>query len=57
VTVRIRGRHGVTEHRYPRGEPPAALAALDALVSPILIGWIDGVPPPGVRIDSSPRRS
>jgi hypothetical protein len=54
VTVRLRGRSGVTDHSYSRGSPPAALVALDALLSPIVLGWIDHDPPAGVRFDDTP---
>lgn len=53
VTVRIR-RRGVTEHRYSRGEPPNDLSDLDVLLSPILLGWVDGESPPGVLFDEVP---
>jgi hypothetical protein len=54
VTVRIRGRMGVSEHRYSRGGPPVEFAALDALLSPVLLGWVDGEPVAGVRFDTFP---
>jgi hypothetical protein len=54
VTVRIRGRAGVTEHRYSRGGPPGELSNLDDLLSPILLGWIDGDAPLAVHFKSSP---
>lgn len=54
VTVRIRGQADITEHRYSRGEPPKEFAALDALLSPILLGWIDGDSVAGLRFDDSP---
>jgi hypothetical protein len=54
VTVRIRGVTGVTEHRYSRGGPPIEFAALDALLSPVLLGWVDGDSPVGLRFDDSP---
>jgi hypothetical protein len=54
VTVRIRGAAGVTEHRYSRGEAPSAFAALDELLSPILLGWIDGEHVRGVRYNDVP---
>jgi hypothetical protein len=54
VTVRIRCRTGVTQHSYSRGDPPHELAALDALLSPMLLGWIDGEPPDAVHFDQVP---
>ncbi len=54
VTVRIGSRAGVTEHTYSRDEPPDELSALDALLSPILLGWVDGNPVSGLRFDQSP---
>jgi hypothetical protein len=54
VTIRIRGRAGVTEHRYSRGGPPGELSNLDDLLSPVLLGWIDGDAPPAVHFKRSP---
>jgi hypothetical protein len=54
VTVRIHGMAVVTEHTYSRGGPPIEFAALDALLSPVLLGWVDGVPPESLRFDDSP---
>jgi hypothetical protein len=54
ATVRIRGESGVTEHMYSRGEPPSGLSNLDELLSPILLGWIDGEAIPGVIINGAP---
>jgi len=54
VTVQIRRHGGVTEHTYSRGGPPVEFAALDTLVSPILLGWIDGEAPTGVRFNEVP---
>lgn len=54
VTIRIRGHAGVTEHAYSRGGPPIEFAALDDLLSPILLGWIDGVAPTEVRFNELP---
>ena len=54
VTVRIRRSAGVTEHTYSRGGPPNEFSALDALLSPIGVGWIDGAASAGVRFNSFP---
>jgi len=54
VTIRTRGPGGVTEHRYSRGDPPREFAALDALLSPILVGWVDGEASPGVHFNDAP---
>ena len=54
VTVRLRGVTGVTAHGYSRGGPPIEFAALDALLSPILLAWIDGEAPTGVRFNELP---
>ena len=54
VTVRIRDAVGATEHAYSRGGPPIEFAALDGLLSPILLGWIDGEAPTGVRFNELP---
>jgi hypothetical protein len=54
VTVRIRWSAGVTEHTYSRGEPPSGLSKLDDLVSPILVGWVDGESTPGVILNEAP---
>ena len=54
VTVRIRGGVGVSQHRYSRGGPPNEFAALDALLSPVLLGWVDGEAPSGVRYNEVP---
>lgn len=53
VTMRFRDRDGVTRHTYSRGGPPNELLVLDSFLSPILVGWIDGDPPEGVRFDES----
>jgi hypothetical protein len=54
VTVRLRGETGVTEHRYSRGGPPIEFATLDGFLSAILLGWVDGDSPVGLRFDDSP---
>jgi hypothetical protein len=54
VTVRIRDRTDVTEHSYSRGAPPNEFTALDALLSPILLSWVDGDSLAGLRFDDSP---
>jgi hypothetical protein len=54
VTVRTGGPGGTTAHSYSRGSPPRELADLDALLSPILFGWIDGEAPVGVRLIDVP---
>jgi hypothetical protein len=54
VTIRLAGDGGVTEHSYSRGRPPDHLAALDALIGPIVLHWIDGDPPQGVRFNDVP---
>ena len=54
VTVRLRGPGGVTAHTFSRGDPPDELSALDAILSPILLGWVDGDAPDGVLFKESP---
>ncbi|MEN8239578.1 MAG: hypothetical protein ABFR53_10290 [Actinomycetota bacterium] len=54
VTVRLHASGGITAHSYSRGMPPDDLAALDALLSPVVLGWIDGDPPPGAWFNEIP---
>jgi hypothetical protein len=54
VTVRLRGGAGETGHTYSRGGAPSEFAELDDLLSPIVLGWIDGEDTRGVRFDEIP---
>ena len=54
VTFRLRGRAGMTAHSCSRGAPPDELSKLDELLSPVLLGWIDGDAPAGVHFHEAP---